>query len=147
VDDSAKVETDIRSNLPTVKVNFDKLSDDFANFARDSERHKKTDLRITIIGERYEPDSTHALALRPDTTYLRLIYIDNGPGIPDEIKQAVFDPFHTTTDGSGLGLAIARHTAKIHDGILIECGRVGEGVRFEEYIPALSQTPAEGATP
>lgn len=39
--DNVEVETHVEPDLPIVKINFDKLSDDFVNFARDSERHKK----------------------------------------------------------------------------------------------------------
>jgi GAF domain-containing protein len=133
--------------LPTVKFNFDKLGDDFVNFARDSERHKNTGLRVTISGEIYEEADAPLHDLRAGATYLRLIYTDNGPGVPAEIKERIFDPFHTTTDGSGLGLAIARHTAKVHEGTLIECGQAGGGVRFEVYLPAVSAAGESEATP
>ena len=44
---------------------------------------------------------------------------DNGPGIPDDIKDEIFKPFYTTrTEGTGLGLAIARDTIKKH------CGKI-----------------------
>jgi signal transduction histidine kinase len=41
---------------------------------------------------------------------------DEGPGIPTEVREKVFEPFYSTkTDGTGLGLAIARRIARAHD--------------------------------
>ena len=42
---------------------------------------------------------------------------DNGPGIPDDIRQKIFVPFFTTKrDGSGVGLALARQIMISHGG-------------------------------
>ena len=42
---------------------------------------------------------------------------DNGPGIPLEVQNQIFDPFYTTrTQGTGLGLAVVQAVAKAHDG-------------------------------
>ncbi len=44
---------------------------------------------------------------------------DNGPGIPDDLKDKVLEPFFTTRSrGTGLGLAIARRCAEVHEGQL-----------------------------
>ena len=45
--------------------------------------------------------------------------VDDGPGVPDEIKDRIFDPFFTTKgvgEGTGLGLDIARRLVERHDG-------------------------------
>jgi signal transduction histidine kinase len=42
---------------------------------------------------------------------------DSGPGIPDEIKEHIFDPFVTTkSQGTGLGLAITKRIVTAHHG-------------------------------
>ena len=42
---------------------------------------------------------------------------DNGPGIPLELQEQIFDPFYTTrTQGTGLGLAVVQAVAKAHGG-------------------------------
>jgi PAS domain S-box-containing protein len=44
---------------------------------------------------------------------------DNGPGIPSEMREQVFEPFVTTkARGGGLGLPVARRTAEVHGGTL-----------------------------
>jgi signal transduction histidine kinase len=44
---------------------------------------------------------------------------DHGPGIPDELRQRVFEPYFTTKqDGTGLGLALVRQTIEAHSGTI-----------------------------
>ncbi|HHV86571.1 MAG TPA: ATP-binding protein, partial [Petrimonas sp.] len=43
--------------------------------------------------------------------------IDNGPGIPSEIREQIFIPFFTTKEnGSGIGLSLSRQIMKNHGG-------------------------------
>ncbi|MGF1670016.1 MAG: sensor histidine kinase, partial [Balneolaceae bacterium] len=56
---------------------------------------------------------------------------DNGPGIPDEIKDKILQPFFTTkkgTAGTGLGLSITNDIVKAHGGVLDILSRPGETV-------------------
>jgi len=47
----------------------------------------------------------------------RVVFRDHGPGIPQAIRAAIFQPFYTTKiRGTGLGLAIVRQTVEAHDG-------------------------------
>ncbi len=62
---------------------------------------------------------------------------DNGPGIPDEIKDKILQPFFTTkkgTQGTGLGLSISNDIIKAHGGSLdIESG--AKGSIFKIFLP------------
>jgi two-component system, NtrC family, nitrogen regulation sensor histidine kinase GlnL len=66
---------------------------------------------------------------------LELLVIDNGPGVPDEIKERIFYPLVSGREGgSGLGLTLAQTFVQQHDG-LIECeSRSGRTV-FKILIP------------
>jgi signal transduction histidine kinase len=127
--------------LPLVKVNFDRLSDDFLNFVRDSERHTVGDLRVTLSAEIATPTDIERTGLVAGKSYVKVRYRDNGPGIATGYKKTVFEPFYTSADGTGLGLSIAIQTAKVHEGALIECGQEGGGVCFEFYLPIRQDQP------
>jgi len=69
---------------------------------------------------------------------------DNGPGIPDDIKEKIFDPFFTTKEagvGTGLGLAIALQAAEDHKGRLEVESEEGKGASFKVFIPELVVQP------
>ena len=69
---------------------------------------------------------------------------DNGPGIPDDIKEKIFDPFFTTKEsgaGTGLGLAIALQAAEDHKGRMEVESEEGKGTSFKVYIPELELKP------
>ena len=66
---------------------------------------------------------------------LELHVIDNGPGIPDAIKERIFYPLVSGRDGgSGLGLTLAQTFVGQHNG-LIECDSVPGRTDFKILIP------------
>jgi two-component system nitrogen regulation sensor histidine kinase GlnL len=66
---------------------------------------------------------------------LELHVIDNGPGVPDSIKDRIFYPLVSGRDGgSGLGLTLAQTFVQQHHG-LIECDSVAGRTDFKILIP------------
>jgi len=66
---------------------------------------------------------------------------DDGPGIADELRAKVFDPFFSTkSGGTGLGLALTHQIAREHDGAMRVESEPGHGARFVMTLPALSLT-------
>ncbi len=61
---------------------------------------------------------------------------DNGPGVPDDLRDRVFDPYFTTKgSGTGLGLAIVKKIVLEHGGS-IDVESVPEGgSRFTIRVP------------
>ncbi len=61
---------------------------------------------------------------------------DEGPGIPEEERARIFEPFFTKRkDGTGLGLSLARQIALAHGGEIVPENRPGGGASFEIRLP------------
>ena len=75
---------------------------------------------------------------------VRLHFRDDGPGVPDDIRDKVFNPFFTTaTDGTGLGLAVVQSVILAHRGrVELESGD-GSGACFLIELPLIEPTRAE----
>lgn len=75
---------------------------------------------------------------QPDSQWLRIRVADNGPGVPEELRERIFEPFFTTKDvgeGTGLGLSIAYGIVQEHGGRLeIAPGPIG-GAAFDILLP------------
>jgi two-component system sensor histidine kinase HydH len=62
---------------------------------------------------------------------------DHGPGIPEEDREKIFEPFFTgKTEGTGLGLAVVRRTIELHGGRVVALENSGGGARFRAEIPS-----------
>jgi signal transduction histidine kinase len=73
---------------------------------------------------------------------------DNGPGIPPDMRERVFEPFVTTkARGGGLGLPIARRTAELHGGSLTLVSPPGQGTVMRLALPLRPQPPALSGAP
>jgi CheY-like chemotaxis protein len=82
----------------------------------------------------------------PPGKYVVVDVIDTGAGIPEEIRDRVFEPYFTTKTaganrGTGLGLATAYGAVKRHGGGIMIAGTGPRGTTFRLYLPA-SAVPA-----
>jgi signal transduction histidine kinase/ActR/RegA family two-component response regulator len=69
---------------------------------------------------------------------------DNGPGIPLDIQDRIFDPYFTTKEvgkGSGIGLSVVHGIVKSHQGAVSVKSRPGEGTIFEVLFPLKGGEP------
>jgi signal transduction histidine kinase len=62
---------------------------------------------------------------------------DNGSGIPEEIRETLFEPFVTKgkTNGTGLGLTIAKRIIEAHHGEISFATQTGQGTTFFVTLP------------
>jgi signal transduction histidine kinase len=79
--------------------------------------------------------------LRDEQTNVVVIEVqDNGPGIPAEVQERLFDPFFSTKEsGTGLGLTIAAKIMDKHDGALVFETQQGRGTTFGAVLPVKSK--------
>jgi hypothetical protein len=67
---------------------------------------------------------------------IELTVRDHGPGVPDEMKQRIFEPYVTgRTGGTGLGLALVRQTVLAHGGRVSVADAPGGGALFTVTLP------------
>ena len=71
------------------------------------------------------------VGLSRDGDGLVVTIADHGPGVPEELRQRVFEPYFTTKrDGTGLGLALVRQTIEAHHGTISVANAPGGGATF-----------------
>lgn len=124
----------LAENLPLVKLNTEDFSRVILNLTKnafDAMRDK-----ISDVGSEYKAK----LELRTQDLGSRfLIEVeDNGPGVPEEIRDKLLVPFFTTkkgTEGTGLGLSITHDIINSHEGELIIESEVGKYTRFKILLP------------
>jgi signal transduction histidine kinase len=82
------------------------------------------------------------VTLMSDIGTVRIFIDDDGPGIPQDKLEEVFEPFtrleasrNRETGGVGLGLAVARSCARSHGGDVILSNRTRTGLRAEIILP------------
>jgi two-component system NtrC family sensor kinase len=84
------------------------------------------------------------LATKQVHDYVRIEVVDNGTGIPEEIRPKIFDPFFTTKkvgEGTGLGLSIVQRIVKEHGGKITLHSKVGVGTKFSVLLPVKMPEP------
>jgi signal transduction histidine kinase len=92
---------------------------------------------------RYAPEGPVELTLDGDGRLVRFSVRDHGPGIPQEQRAHIGEPFYRSdasrtreTGGTGLGLYLARQVARAHGGDLALADSAGGGALFVVTIPA-----------
>ncbi len=117
--------------MGTLEADPDRLAQALRNLARNAIEH--TSEESGLVRMRVEPGHGG---------HVRFIVEDDGPGIPEDQRERVFDRFHRTdaardraSGGTGLGLAIVRAIADAHGGRVL-AGRSAEGgASFELDLP------------
>ena len=82
------------------------------------------------------PKPVLTLAVRPMRRTVKLTVKDNGPGIPQDVRDRVFEPFFTSKSrGSGLGLYLVREIVLAHGGAISLGGNGGRGTTVVIHWP------------
>lgn len=122
---------DIEDNLPNLEIDPEKLNHVFSNFVTNALKHSPPGGTIFIRAQAVVDDQ------------IRLSVIDQGPGVPKEHQERIFDKFYRvpgqSRTGAGLGLSIAREIAHLHHGSIGVISDPGKGCEFFIDLPAMAR--------
>jgi signal transduction histidine kinase/ligand-binding sensor domain-containing protein len=89
-----------------------------------------------VKGKDYEP--TVWVSTKKENGKILVMVRDNGTGIPDSVKDKIFNPFFTTKptgEGTGLGLSLSYDIIQVHGGHITVKSKEGEGTEFTVELP------------
>jgi signal transduction histidine kinase len=115
------------SELPEVKGNAGMLCQAFLNIIRNALQCRPAGLKLLI--------RTEVAGAK-----VRLSFVDNGPGMPEEVRKRVFEPFFTTRqvgDGVGMGLTVAYDGVKQAGGTIAVKSQEGRGTALIIELPGV----------
>src|ERR1035438_5923736 len=115
----------------TAKADANRLDQVFANLVDNAIKYGRTNGTVTVGGKKLDDDR-------------REIFVrDDGPGIPPEALDRVFERFYRVDKarsrdqgGTGLGLSIVKHIAQAHGGEVWAKSEPGKGATFFFTLPA-----------
>lgn len=88
-----------------------------------------------------------------DTDQWAMEVTDTGPGIPEEARESIFEPFRQADSsiprifgGTGLGLSIVKHLTNLMGGQITVESEVGSGSTFTVFLPLNNEVP-DGSSP
>ena len=133
---NVKMELDLEASLPLVELNAEDFSRVILNLCKNAFDAMRTK-GLQTEQQDYKP------VLKVSTKNLgdgfaAINIEDNGPGVPDAIKDKLFQPFFTTkkgTEGTGLGLSITHDIIIKHNGTITIASTENTFTRFEIRLP------------
>ncbi len=138
---SIEFSTDLADDLSNITGDATQLHQVFMNLCVNARDAMPCGGRLTLRGRNAFVDE--AMATRyPEALsghYVCVTVADTGVGIPEEIREKIYDPFFTTKEvgkGTGLGLSTALAIVKNHGGFVTLDSEVGKGSLFSVYLPA-----------
>ncbi len=123
-----EVVTDLAPNLPEIMVDFHQIQEVFLNIVLNAEQ---------TMNEAHG-EGKLIIKTREIKDYVRISFADNGPGIPPEQLDKVFDPFFTTRaekGGTGLGLSTCHGVVTEHGGRIYARSKPRNGATFFVELP------------
>ena len=134
-----KVQRDYDTSLPDLIGDREKLIQTVLNIARNAvqamQSNSTQDAKITL---RTRAERQVTLSKKRYRVAIKLQIIDNGPGIPLDIRDRIFYPLVSGREGgSGLGLALAQTFVTQHHG-MIDCESVPGNTTFTILLPVES---------
>ncbi|MCA8973841.1 MAG: tetratricopeptide repeat protein, partial [Planctomycetes bacterium] len=140
-----QVELDVASDLWTASLDDGQFRQVVSNLVINAQQATGQGGRLRVLATNFRGDP---MATGVERKYVRVDFVDNGPGVAEEIRDQVFDPYFTTRNGgNGLGLSVAFAICRNHDGNLTLEPDAGCGATFSAFFPATGSTAASTAVP
>ncbi len=133
-DFNATIKTDFDESIGKVNIIPQDIGRVFLNLFNNAFYSVNEKKSIAPAG--FEPTIVVSTKKRPDGVEIRVK--DNGPGIPEKIKDKIFQPFFTTKptgQGTGLGLSLSYDIVKAHGGDILVESNLGVGTTFIILLP------------
>jgi PAS domain S-box-containing protein len=136
---NVKLELELQEDLWSADYDVNQLAQAFDNILINAKQAMPSGGTLRISGRNVLATVGPAPELEPGR-YVKLSFIDGGPGISAAILERIFDPFFTTkSEGSGVGLTATYAILKKHDGHIEAESPPGGGAAFHVWIPAVSK--------
>lgn len=131
------VSVDTPDDLPPIEGDDHQLRQVFTNLVANALEALDGQGRVQVRVMTIAPPAWLASEATPSSAALQIDIEDDGPGVPESIRERIFSPFFTTKPrGSGLGLAIVRKIVNAHGGrIELRQGQHGTGTCFRVGLP------------
>jgi len=134
------VERNIPSALPPVMGDHDRLLRVFNNILDNAIKYSPPGGTVRVAIGSVDPGSSELAerGILAGSDYVRVTVSDDGPGIPAEALDRIFDKYECVDPrgpGTGLGLAIVRSIVEMHHGKVWAESTLGQGARFHFILP------------
>jgi len=136
---NADFQTDFDDLLPKVEVisqDFGRVLLNLINNAFYAVNEKKLKIKSDNSGEEYKPFVK--ITTRRNRNKIQIKVEDNGMGMPESVKQKIFQPFFTTKptgQGTGLGMSLSYDIVKSHGGDIQVQSEDGKGTQILIELP------------
>ena len=136
---------DYDPSLPSVSGAADPLLQVFQNLLKNAAEAIGPAQGVITLRTAFRPGVKLALpGGRRESLPIEVTIADNGPGIPEDLRGDIFDPFVTTkANGTGLGLSLVSKIIADHGGV-VECTSSPDGTKFQILLPVWRER--DGAT-
>lgn len=133
---NATLRFDLEPNLPPALADPNRFTRAMAELVENALHHTSQGT-VTVRTGQMDGDLAAERGCNPGRAYLWVEVEDDGPGVPAELKESIFEPFFTSrVQGMGLGLPIVKGVLEAHGGTVLEEGLPGQGARFVMLLPS-----------
>jgi PAS domain S-box-containing protein len=138
---SLRLRTDVSRNLPPIRLDGVGLQQIIMNLVINARDAMGARGEVQLQARLCELEPGHCASCNHPVSgaFVEIAVRDHGPGIPDGVRERMFDPFYTTKpvgQGTGMGLSVVHGTAHEFGGhLLVETGSWGTTFRILFPIP------------